>query len=202
MKKGCLVGGGILLVLLAIMVFWGINFNNKVKLQDLAVQKQWSNVENTYQKRMDLIDQTVSTVKGAAEYERETLNEVINARATATSTQINIDEGTDLSPEKIAQFQEAQNQLGGAFSRLIASFERYPDLKAVQNFSSLQATISSMEQEILFERRKYNDQAEIYNRMIVTFPQSIIAGFLNFKEKGFFKATEGSENAPKIDFSK
>ncbi len=202
MKKGCLIGGVVgLLALAAIVLIWGINLNNKIKMEDQSVQKQWSNVENTYQKRTDLIDQTVSTVKGAANFEQSTLTEVINARAKATSTEVKINDASDLTPENIAKFQQAQDQLGGALSRLLVSIERYPELKAVQNFSSLQATVESMESEILFERRKYNDAAEKFNKMIVTFPESFVANFIGAKEKGYFKAATGSENAPKIDFS-
>src|SRR5690606_33371769 len=201
MKKGCLVGGAILAVL-AILVFWFIGLNNKIKQEDQSVKKQWANVENAYQKRMDLIDQTVSTVKGAANFEQETLTEVINARSKATSPQININDAVDLTPENITQFQQAQDQLKGAFDRLLLTVERYPELKAVGNFASLQTTIESMEQEILFERKKYNDAAEVFNKMIVTFPESIVANILGFKEKGYFKSAAGAENAPKIDFSK
>jgi len=201
MKKGCLVGGAILAVL-AILVFWFIGLNNKIKQEDQSVKKQWANVENAYQKRMDLIDQTVSTVKGAANFEQETLTEVINARSKATSPQININDAADLTPENITQFQQAQDQLKGAFDRLLLTVERYPELKAVGNFASLQTTIESMEQEILFERKKYNDAAEVFNKMIVTFPESIVANILGFKEKGYFKSAAGAENAPKIDFSK
>lgn len=201
MKKGCLVGGAILAVL-AILVFWFIGLNNKIKQEDQSVKKQWANVENAYQKRMDLIDQTVSTVKGAANFEQETLTEVINARSKATSPQININDAADLTPENITQFQQAQDQLKGAFDRLLLTVERYPELKAVGNFASLQTTIESMEQEILFERKKYNEAAEVFNKMIVTFPESIVANILGFKEKGYFKSAAGAENAPKIDFSK
>lgn len=200
MKKGCLVGG-VLLAIVAGILFWGIGLNNKIKKEDQSVQKQWGNVENTYQKRMDLIDQAVNTVKGAANFEKGTLTEVINARANATSTQVNINDLNDLTPEKIAQFQQAQDQLKGSFDRLLLTVERYPELKAVGNFASLQATVESMEAEILFERKKYNDAAEIFNKMIVTFPESFVASFIGAKEKGYFKAAAGSENAPKIDFS-
>ncbi len=202
MKKGCLIGGIVgLLALVAIVLIWVIDLNNKIKKEDQSVQKQWSNVENTYQKRADLIDQTVSTVKGAANFEQSTLTEVINARAKATSTQVNINDASDLTPENIEKFQQAQDQLGGALSRLLVTIEKYPELKAVQNFSNLQTTVESMESEILFERRKYNDAAENFNKMIVTFPESFVANFIGAKEKGYFKATAGTENAPKIDFS-
>lgn len=200
-NKGCLIGGVILLVLAGI-VFWGIGVSNTIKTTDQGVQKQWSNVENTYQKRSDLVPNLVNTVKGAANMEKETLTAVIDARAKATSNQIKIDDPSQLTQENIAKFQAAQDQLGSTLSRLLVSVEKYPDLKATANFSSLQASIESMEQEVLFERKKYNDAAEKFNKMVVTFPNSLIAGFTGITQKGYFKATAGTENAPTVDFSK
>ncbi len=200
-NKGCLIGG-VILLLLAGIVFWGIGKSNTMKTTDQEVQKQWSNVENTYQKRSDLVNQLVGTVKGAANYEKETLTAVIDARAKATSNQIKIDDPSQLTQENIAKFQAAQDQLGSTLSRLLVSVEKYPDLKATANFSSLQASIESMEQEVLFERKKYNDAAEKFNKMVVTFPNSLIAGFTGITQKGYFKATAGTENAPTVDFSK
>lgn len=199
-NKGLLIGGAIVLLIIG-CIFWGIGVSNTIKTTDQTVQKQWSNVENTYQKRADLIPNLVNTVKGAANMEKETLTEVIEARAKATSTQIKIDDPNQLTEANIAKFQAAQDQLGSSLSRLLVSVERYPDIKFNQNFTSLQAELSSIEQEVLFERKKYNDEAEKFNSLIVTFPNSMIAGFIGATKKGYFQAAAGSENAPKVDFS-
>lgn len=205
MKKGCLIGGGIFAVIAVIAIIFGAwlmsAYNGLVPMQE-NVTAQWSNVENTYQKRSDLVNQLVSTVKGASNYEKETLTAVIDARAKATSTQIKIDDPSQLTEDNIAKFQAAQDQLGSTLSRLLVSVEKYPELKAVSNFASLQASIESMEQEILFERKKYNDVARDYNTKIKKFPTSFIASMTGFSEKGYFKAAAGTENAPTIDFSK
>ena len=200
-NKGCLIGGGILAVIVIIGLWLMSVYNGLVPMQE-NVKSQWSNVENTYQKRSDLINQLIGTVKGAANYEKETLTAVIDARAKATSNQIKIDDANQLTPENIAKFQAAQDQLGSTLSRLLVSVEKYPDLKATGNFASLQASIESMEQEVLFERKKYNEVAKGYNTKIKTFPTNIMAGIAGFTEKGYFKATAGTENAPTVDFSK
>ena len=202
-NKGCLIGGGILGAIALIVLiagFWLMGrYNNLVPMEE-GVKAQWSNVENTYQKRTDLVDQLVGTVKGASNFEQETLTQVIEARAKATSTQLNIDDASQLTEENIARFQQAQDQLSSSLSRLLVSVEKYPELKANQNFLNLQASIESMEAEVLFERKKYNDVAQTYNSTIRTFPNNIIAGFTGFKEKGYFKAAAGTENAPKVEF--
>ena len=200
-NKGCLIGGGILAVIVIIGLWLMSVYNGLVPMQE-NVKSQWSNVENTYQKRTDLINQLIGTVKGAANYEKETLTAVIDARAKATSNQIKIDDANQLTPENIAKFQAAQDQLGSTLSRLLVSVEKYPDLKATGNFASLQASIESMEQEVLFERKKYNEVAKGYNTKIKTFPTNIMAGIAGFTEKGYFEATAGTENAPTVDFSK
>lgn len=200
-NKGCLIGGGALVGIVVIIGLWLMSaYNGLVPLQE-NVTAQWSNVENTYQKRMDLINQTVKTVQGAANYEKGALTDVIEARAKATSTQINVDDVSQLTEENIAKYQQAQDQLKGSFDRLLMSVERYPELKAVANFQGLQATIESMEAEILFERKKYNETAKVYNTKIKKFPTNIIANVTGFTEKGYFKAAAGSENAPNIEFS-
>lgn len=202
-NKGCLIGGGILGAIAVIVLVAGLwlmgRYNSLVPMEE-GVKAQWSNVENTYQKRTDLVDQLVGTVKGAANFEQETLTQVIEARAKATSTQLNIDDASQLTEENIARFQQAQDQLSSSLSRLLVSVEKYPELKANQNFLNLQASIESMEAEVLFERKKYNDVAQTYNSTIRTFPNNIIAGFTGFKEKGYFKAAAGTENAPKVEF--
>ena len=200
-NKGCLIGGGGFLAIIVIVGFWLMSvYNGLVPMQE-DVKSQWSNVENTYQKRSDMVNQLIGTVKGAANYEKETLSAVIEARAKATSTQIKIDDVNQLTDENIAKFQAAQDQLGSTLSRLLVSVERYPELKATANFSSLQASIESMEQEILFERKKYKKKEKGYNTKIKIFPTNIIAGITGFTEKGYFKADAGTENAPTVDFS-
>ena len=202
-NKGCLIGGVIFAAIIVIAIIigsWFVSkYNSMVPLEE-GVKAQWSNVENTYQKRSDLVDQLVGTVKGAANFEQETLTQVIEARAKATSTQLNIDDASQLTDDNIAKFQAAQDQLGGALSRLLVSVEKYPELKANQNFLNLQASIESMEQEVLFERKKYNQAAEGFNSHIKVFPNNFIANFGGFKEKGYFKAAAGTENAPKVEF--
>lgn len=202
-NKGCLIGGAILAAIIVIGLMiggWFMNKYNSMVPMEEGVKAQWSNVENTYQKRSDLIDQLVGTVKGAANFEQETLTQVIEARAKATSTQLNVDDASQLTEENIAKFQAAQDQLGGALSRLLVSVERYPELKANQNFINLQASIESMEAEVLHERKKYNTTAQDFNSHIKTFPNNLVANFGGFKEKGYFKAAAGTENAPKVEF--
>lgn len=199
MKRGCLLGGIIgLVALIAIVVFWIIGAQKKMVTMDEAVQSQWSNVESAYQKRADLVPNLVNTVKGAANFEQETLTQVIEARAKATSTTI---DPSNLTPESIAQFQQAQDGLSGALSRLMVVIERYPELKANQNFLNLQAELSSIESEVLFERKKFNDRAQQYNTYIRQIPNTIAASIFGFEKKGYFEATAGAENAPNVDFS-
>ena len=197
MKKGCLVGGGIALVILLIGVFWVVGAQKKMVGMDEAVQGQWSNVESAYQKRADLVPNLVSTVKGAANFEQQTLTQVIEARSKATSTTI---DPTNLTPEKIAQFQQAQDGLSSALSRLMVVVEKYPDLKANQNFLNLQAELSSIESEVQFERKKFNDKAQTYNTYIRQIPNSFAASIFGFDKKGYFEAAAGSENAPTVNF--
>lgn len=197
MKKGCLFGGIILVVLIAIIGFWAVGIYNGIIPKDNAVKSQWGNVETAYQKRADLTQQLVETVKGARDFEQETLTKVIEARSKATATNI---DPSNLTPENIAQFQQAQDGLSGALSRLMVVVERYPDLKATQNFQSLQVSLESMADEIRFEQRKFNESAEGYNNYIQRLPNNLIAGFGGFKEKGYFKAAEGANEAPKFEF--
>jgi LemA protein len=182
---------------IAIIAFWAMGFYNGTIGLNEDVTKQWSNVENAYQLRADKTKNLVEIVKGAAEFEKETLTGVIEARAKATS--VNITPG-DLSPEKIKAFQEAQDQFSGALSRLMVTVERYPDLKAVQGFRDFQAQYEGMENRIGVERRKYNDVARDFNARIKSFPANILAGTFGFSEKGYFEAQAGTENAPDIKF--
>ena len=182
---------------IAMIALWAMNFyNGSVGLNE-DVTKQWSNVENAYQLRADKTKNLVEIVKGAADFEKETLTQVVEARAKATS--VNIAPG-DLTPEKIKAFQEAQDQFSGALSRLMVTVERYPDLKAVQGFRDFQAQYEGMENRIGVERKKYNDVARDFNTRIKRFPGNMLAGMFGFSEKGYFEAKEGTETAPDISF--
>lgn len=182
---------------LLLIGLWAMNFYNGTVGLNEDVSKQWSNVENAYQLRADKTKNLVEIVKGAADFEKETLTQVVEARAKATST--TIDAG-DLSPEKIQQFQQAQDQFSGALSRLLVTIERYPELKAVKGFQDFQAQYEGMENRIGVERRKFNDVARNYNTRIKRFPGNLLAGFFGFTDKGYFEAQEGTENAPDISF--
>lgn len=187
----------ILLVALGALLLWGVFFyNGSVGLNE-DVTKQWSNVENAYQLRADKTKNLVEIVKGAADFEKETLTQVVEARAKATS--VNITPG-DLSPEKIKAFQEAQDQFSGALSRLMVTVERYPELKAVKGFQDFQVQYEGMENRIGVERKKYNDVARDFNTRIKRFPGNMLAGMFGFSEKGYFEAQAGTENAPDISF--
>lgn len=167
-----------------------------VKL-DEQVTSQWAQVENVYQRRADLVPNLVNTVKGAANFEKETLTQVIEARAKATS--VNVDP-TKLTPESIAQFQAAQGQLSQSLGRLLATVEAYPELKANQNFLELQAQLEGSENRITVERQKFNQVTQEYNSTIRTFPNNLTAGMFGFTAKGYFKAEAGAEKAPKVEF--
>ncbi|MFV0219635.1 LemA family protein [Empedobacter falsenii] len=198
-NKGCLIGGGLLVVIVIIGLWFMSIYNGLVPMQE-DVKAQWSNVESAYQKRADLVPNLVNTVKGAANFEKETLTGVIEARAKATSTQLNLKDASELTPENLSKFQAAQDQLSSALSRLMVSVERYPELTATKGFQDLQVNLNSIEDEIKFERRKYNEAAKGYNSKIKKVPTSIVASIGGFKEKGYFEAAAGSENAPKVEF--
>jgi LemA protein len=187
----------IFLGIVALLVLWGIGFYNGTVGLNEDVSKQWSNVENAYQLRADKTKNLVEIVKGATDFEKETLTEVVEARAKATSVTL---DANDLSPERLKAFQEAQDQFSGALSRLLVTIERYPDLKAVQAFRDFQAQYEGMENRIGVERRKFNDVARDYNTRIKRFPGNMLAGMFGFSEKGYFEAKEGTENAPDISF--
>jgi LemA protein len=159
----------------------------------------WSNVENQYKRRSDLIGNLVNTVKGAANFEQTTLTQVIQARASAT--QIKVDPN-NLTPEKLKEFQAAQGQLSQALGRLMVVSEQYPQLRATEAFANLQTELSSTENKIATERSRYNEVVKNYNTKITNFPNVIYAGMLGFKERGFFQATEAEKEVPKVDFSK
>lgn len=187
----------ILIAAVALLALWSMNFYNGTIGLDEDVKKQWSNVENAYQLRADKTKNLVEIVKGAADFERETLTQVVEARSKATS--VNID-ANDLSPEKVQAFQEAQSQFSGALSRLLVTIERYPELKATDAFRDFQAQYEGMENRIGVERRKYNDVARNFNTRIKRFPGNLMAGMFGFEEKGYFEAEEGTDKAPDISF--
>ncbi|SMD42498.1 LemA protein [Aquiflexum balticum DSM 16537] len=162
-----------------------------------TINGQWAEVETQYQRRADLIPNLVNTVKGYADFEQETLTGVIEARSKATSINLNAD---NLTPENIAQFQQAQDQLSGALSRLLVTVEKYPDLKANQNFLELQAQLEGTENRIAVARRNFNQSVQSYNANLRTFPNNIFAGWYGFERKGYFEAAAGSENAPTVQF--
>ncbi len=195
-KKSWIIIG--VIVILALIIYGNIkNKYNRMVQMEQTVESQWSNVENVYQRRADLIPNLVNTVKGYAEHEQETFQKVIEARSKATSTNINAE---NLSPEKLKQFQQTQSALSSALSRLMVVVERYPNLKANENFKQLQAQLEGTENRISVERRKFNEAARSYNTYINQFPQKIYAGLFDFDEKAYFEAEEGAEKAPEVEF--
>ena len=200
MKKGCLIWI-IVGVVAGLFVFgiisWGVKaYNNMVGMQE-GVTSQWGNVETQYQRRADLIPNFVNTVKGAAQFEQETLTRVIEARAKAT--QVTIDP-TKMTAENLQQFQAAQSDLSSALSRLMVVVERYPDIKATQNFRDLQVELEGTENRISVERRKFNEVARGFNTYIRRFPANIIAGMYDFTARPYFDSMEGAEKAPEVKF--
>ena len=188
------------LVLVGIVVligFWAMSFQRSTTGLNEGVAEQAANVENAYQLRADKTKNLVEIVKGAADFEKTTLTDVIEARSKASSIQLNTD---DLTPEKIAEFEAAQAKFSGALSRLMVTVEQYPNLKATDAFRDLQAQYEGMENRIGVERRKFNEVARTFNTKIKQFPGNMLAGMFGFSEKGYFKAQEGTENAPDISF--
>jgi LemA protein len=189
----------LLVILFAILILGGCacsGYNNMVKL-DENVKGMWGRVQSDYQRRTDLIPNLVNTVKGAANFEQQTLTNVMEARAKATQVQINAD---NLTPDKIAQFQQAQGQLSSSIGRLLAVVENYPDLKATQNFRDLQAQLEGTENRIKVSRNDFNGAVQTYNSTIRSFPNNIFAGMFGFASKGYFTAEPGSEKAPEVKF--
>ncbi|HHJ09445.1 MAG TPA: LemA family protein [Bacteroidetes bacterium] len=194
MKKRKYLVYGLFLLLTPFLT--GCGYNKMVSL-DEAVKSQWAQVENVYQRRADLIPNLVNTVKGYADFEKSTLTQVIEARAKATSVQI---DANRLDPQSLQKFQAAQDQLSSALSRLMVVVERYPELKANQNFLELQAQLEGTENRIAVERRKFNEVTQQYNTYIRKFPQLLFAKIFGFKEKGYFKAEEKAKEVPKVQF--
>lgn len=196
MKRKLIVIGAAVLGIILLYNFFAGKYNNMVELSS-PVEQQWANVQNAYQRRADLIPNLVSTVKGYADFEKSTLTAVTEARAKATS--MNID-ATKLTPETMKQFQEAQNQLSSSLSRLLVSVEQYPDLKANQNFLDLQSQLEGTENRINVERNKYNEVVNEYNIYIRKFPNNVLAGLYGMQAKSFFEAATGSDKAPVVKF--
>lgn len=191
------------IVLVSILAFilllggCGCSSYNGLVEKDQNVKGKWANVESDYQRRSDLIPNLVNTVKGAADFEKSTLEAVVNARAQATQTKI---DPTNLSPEKIAEFQRAQGQLSGAIGRLLVTVEKYPELKATDAFRDLQAQLEGTENRIKVSRNDFNTAVQDYNTSVKRFPMVLFSGLFGFKEKGFFTAEAGAEKAPTVDF--
>jgi LemA protein len=187
------------LFLIAIAAFSlsSCSYNGLVTKRE-AVKAQWANVEAAYQRRADLIPNLVETVKGAGKYEQETLDKVISDRAKATSVHLDVN---NLNQDQIEKFQAAQNQLSGSLSRLLVVSENYPDLKATKGYSDLRVELTSTEDRVNFERKKYNDLVNDYNASTQTFPAVITAKMFGFTPLGYFKADEGTQNAPKVKFN-
>ena len=184
-------------VILILLVSWGTRVYNNLVNKEETVSQQWANVENVYQRRSDLIPNLVATVKGAANFEQKTLTDVIEARAKATSVNIN---PKNLDEASLARFQEAQDGLSSALARLMVVVENYPKLKATQNFAELQAQLEGTENRISVERMKLNEVAQAYNAYARRFPGNIIAGMTGFSQKAYFKSQPGAEKAPAVQF--
>ena len=196
MKKGLVT----LIVVGAVVLagfFWVKNVYNRMVVSDENVQAAWAQVENVYQRRADLIPNLVATVKGYAEHESATLENVTAARAKATQITVSPE---DLTEESIARFKEAQGELSSAIGRLLMVTENYPDLKANQNFLDLQAQLEGTENRITTERMKFNEAAKQFNTEIRRFPDNIVASMFGFEKKGYFEAQAGAETAPKVEF--
>jgi len=182
-----------LLVIFAAYSFLAGNYNKMIE-KDVAIKSAWAQVENNYQRRADLIPSLVETIKGSAKFEQETVKQVMEARASATSMKI---DPSNITPDQLAKFQAAQNQAGGAISRLLAVAENYPQLKTTEAFQGLMNELSGTENRISFARKTFNEAVQDYNLSIKTFPQNILAGFFGFHEKAFFQADPGT-NKPVV----
>ena len=187
----------VILGILAIVLFMGCNGYNGLVKQDENVKKAWNNVQTEYQNRSDLVGNLVNTVKGAANFEQKTLTDVVEARAKATSVNINAD---NLTPEKIAEFQAAQGQLTGSLSRLLATVEAYPTLKATEGFMKLQSQLEGIENSIKNSRKVFNDEVNIYNTKVRSFPMNLLSGIFGFHAKEGFKADAGAEKKVEVNF--
>lgn len=191
--KTLLIIGGVILII----IFWMTSIYNKMVKGDEVTAQAWAQVENVYQRRSDLIPNLVATVKGAADFEKGTLESVIEARSKATSMTI---DPTNITQENLAAFQQAQDNLSSALSRLMVVVERYPELKANRNFLELQSQLESTENRITVERKKFNEEIQKYNYILRRFPNKMIAGMFGFEKKAYFEAVAGAEKAPGVEF--
>ena len=191
MKKSTII----VIALVAIVAIWAVSGYNSLVKMDESVSTAWSNVENQYQRRADLIPNLVNTVKGYAAHEKETLEAVMSARSKATQMTVNAE---NLTPEKLQEYQKAQGEIGAALGRLLAITEAYPDLKANENFKELQAQLEGTENRISVERRNFNEVARSYNTAVRTFPKTIIASMFGFDKRPYFEAEEGANKAPEV----
>lgn len=187
----------IIVAVIVMVIAYCVSSYNVLVTQEEGVNTAWSNVENQYQRRSDLIPNLVNTVKGYAAHEKETFDAVVSARAKASQTHIDIE---DLTPEKMAAYQRAQGEVGNALSRLLAITENYPELKANENFMELQSQLEGTENRIGVERRKFNEAVREFNTAIRCFPKNLIAGMFGFEKHPYFEAEEGSEKAPEVKF--
>ena len=185
------------IAIILLLVVWGVGSYNGLVSKDEDVEGQWAQVETAYQRRADLIPNLVETVKGYADFEQETLTGVIEARAKATQTTI---DPSNLTPEAIAQFEQAQQGLSSALSRLLVTVERYPNLKADQQFLNLQAQLEGTENRISVARNRFNESVRDYNKSVRTFPTVLFAKIAGFDQKGYFEAAEGTDQAPQVSF--
>lgn len=189
--------GLIILAIVGGLIIWGISSQRGLIGQDEGVKNAWNKVQSAYQQRSDLVGQLVNTVKGVANFEQKTLTDVIEARSKATSITL---DAKDLTPENMAKYQAAQEQLKGSLSRLMLVAEQYPQLKATENFTKLQGQLESIENGVKADRNVFNDAIKGYNVKVRSFPASVIAGILGFKSKEGFKADPGTEKAPEVKF--
>lgn len=194
MKKGYVI----IAVILAIISIGGCTYNG-MNRSKLLVDQKWADVQGAYQRRYDLIPNIVATVKGAAEFEQSTLTKVTEARANATSIKVSAD---DLTPEKLQQIQQSQSQISQAIGRLLMVSEQYPQLRATEAFRDLQVQIEGTENRINESRRQYNESVRLYNEKVTSFPNNLLAGMFNFKQRVMFEADQDANKAPKVDFGK
>jgi LemA protein len=187
----------IVLGVIALVIFWGVGAKNGMAESEVDIDAKWGKVQSAYQRRSDLIPNLVKTVQGVANFEKSTLTEVVQARASATQMKL---DAKDLSPENLQKYQAAQSNLSGALSRLLVVTENYPQLRATESFSELQQQLESSENRIKEERDNFNDAVSDYNKKIVVFPSSIIASISGYEKRAFFQAEAGSEKAPEVNF--
>jgi len=187
----------IVLGVIALLIAWGASINNSLVTLEEDIKGKWANVESSYQRRADLIPNIVNTAKGYAEFEQETLTQVINARKTATEVTV---DPTNISPEELAKFEQAQSGVSSSLSRLLVTFERYPDLKANENFSELINELERTENRINVERNRFNGSVQSFNTKVRRFPTSLAASMFGFEQHGYFESAEGASVAPTVEF--